>query len=175
MKIQYVADDGSAFDAAKDRARHELENTSGLMDKINLATSKLPHAIVARWCGPNFSDADYAFACACSGCVNSIFSDLELNNMHWQVWFAEFREPQDNDFAEVFDDVRVILKDSGTNRLAVWKLMRESIFMRMQEAKDLLDTPNAVLIQSIEYYKVAHLVDAFADIGAVLEIKRNKN
>jgi large subunit ribosomal protein L7/L12 len=65
----------------------------------------------------------------------------------------------------------VILKAAGANKVAVIKAVRTATGLGLKEAKDLAETPNAVIKEGISKDDAAALEAALKEAGADVEVK----
>ena len=65
----------------------------------------------------------------------------------------------------------VILKNFGTNKIAVIKIVREVTGLGLADAKKLTETPDAVLKEKIKKEDAEALKTQLSDAGATVEIK----
>jgi large subunit ribosomal protein L7/L12 len=65
----------------------------------------------------------------------------------------------------------VILKNFGTNKIAVIKIVREVTGLGLADAKTLTETPDAVIKEKIKKQDAEELKTKLSDAGATVEIK----
>jgi large subunit ribosomal protein L7/L12 len=65
----------------------------------------------------------------------------------------------------------VILKNFGTNKIAVIKIVREVTGLGLAEAKTLTETPDALIKEKIKKEDAEELKTRLSDAGATVEVK----
>lgn len=65
----------------------------------------------------------------------------------------------------------VILKDVGSNKISVIKAVRGVTGLGLKEAKDLVETPNAILKEGVSKSEADDIQKKIAESGAQVEIK----
>ncbi|AIR64705.1 50S ribosomal protein L7/L12 [Enterobacter sp. Ap-916] len=73
--------------------------------------------------------------------------------------------------AEEKTEFDVILKSAGANKVAVIKAVRGATGLGLKEAKDLAETPNAVLKEGISKDDAEALKKSLEEAGAEVEVK----
>ena len=167
MKTKYIADDGQNFSSEKDCARHELANCEGVLEKLEAGIAKSPREYQMNWCGSG--------ACACMGCINREFYEMNLTQSHWEVWMEEFRKelPMGKeptwDQSRDYDEATVVLKTYGEDKATVATVIRRITGLGTVEAYGLLAPDSEVKI-GIAYVDAKLYKTLLEKAGATVEI-----
>ena len=68
-------------------------------------------------------------------------------------------------------EFNVVLKNFGTNKIAVIKIVREVTGLGLAEAKTLTETPDALIKEKIKKDEAEALKTKLSDAGATVEVK----
>ena len=170
--ITYISHDNQTFSDKFACARHELTSQPELVTKIAEALAPYHISRQGNWCGDDPDERTYTSACACVGCANRIFYELDLEYAHWKVWFNELRSEQPTDnIPDINTDVDVIILNIGEARVAVFKIIRDATGLGVVETKNLMDRgPGVCIKREVDFFAGRKIIKDLEEVGCTARL-----